>query len=578
MARMAIHSEDSFNEAEEIRILSNKLEEKRRIKTFFKENDKTPNTDGFFELVAEDKTPQKQFVVQIKKVNSLEKKEKAEKPGKYPYDLETKFLYYIKEKVTENPAIYFVVDIDTNTIYSLYLSDEKLMSLDFENKGTVRYWFQKEDILDDVEVFYRKMLEVSLERNKMFVNKSPQEIMELQDAADYINTLFLGDFKTIKDFVFPDLWRFGIGYTQSCEVKVGHKSIENPSSNKSTVENANLFGLYPQIKGKFNPEIGEYREDSIFKSFDFTNQITPMKYSEDVVHKTIKCFCENPPLEVLPTIILKEMAFQKMNTIHTFVGDGECHLIDEAIKDFYIMLSYLDYILDDKSALQETDSQKRTMLLNLLNRGCRHCVGLSNFLIWGNIKEFAKSQRDKDSFPIKKEIFDYVSLEDLGYIFLLHELKKRKENNIDYLRERFEESANLESERLFFEHYYNDVIQLYHETYNKIFDSNKYLFSRKVFYSLEHEGKAFYMLSRVDVAPKGIIELNYTDAEALKNDEKYSGLGICYHLMNGFNVGMTKNTLLYDGVRCLLYQGICEALGFECQGLSINGINTKIFV
>ena len=74
---MAIHSEDSFNEAEEIRILSNKLEEKRRIKTFFKENDKTPNTDGFFELVAEDKTPQKQFVVQIKKVNSLEKKEKV---------------------------------------------------------------------------------------------------------------------------------------------------------------------------------------------------------------------------------------------------------------------------------------------------------------------------------------------------------------------------------------------------------------------------------------------------------------------------------------------------------------------
>lgn len=577
MARMATHSENSFNEAEEIRILSAKLEEKHRIKTFFKENDKTPNTDGFFELVAEDKTPQKQFVVQIKKVNSIERKEKLEKPGQYPYDLDTKFLHYIKEKVTENPAIYFVVDIDTRIIYYLYLSDDKLMSLDFENKSTVRYWFQKKDILNDVDIFYEKMLAISLERNKMFVNKSAREIMELQDAADYINTFFLGDFKKIKDSVFPGLWRFGIGYSSECDVKVEHKSLAEPNNTMNTVKNANLFGLYPQIKGKYNPEIGEYREDSIFKSFDFTKQTTPLDYSKDVVHKTIKHYCENPPLEILPTVILKEMAFQKMNIIHSFVGEGKCNSVNEAIEEFYIMLSYLDYILDDKNSLQDSDAQRKKAIINIINCGYSHCVGLSNFLLWGNLQGFAKKQRDKESFSIRKAIFDIISFEDFGYFLLLEELQKRKEKSIDPVREHLEESENLENEKRFFGQYFDEVIRLYHETYYKVFDSNKYLFSRKVFYSLKRDDNGLYMISRVTEAPKGTIEIKYIEAEELEKNEQYPGLGICYQSMLSWNVGMNNNKLLYNGVRCFLYQGICDNLGFKCQGLSINGVSMKIF-
>lgn len=577
MAKMAIHSDDSFNEAEEIRILSAKLEEKRRIKTFFKENDRTPNIDGFFELVAEDKTPQKQFVVQIKKINSIERKENPEKPGRYPYDLDTKFLYYIKEKVTENPAIYFVVDIDTSKIYYLYLSDDKLMSLDFEDKKTVRYWFQKEDILDDVEAFYNKMLAISIERNKMFVNKKPQEIMELQDAADYINTLLMGDLKTIKDTIFPGLWRFGIGYSPSCEVKIEHKSFAKPNTTINTVKNANLFGLYPQIKGTYKPEIGEYRDDSFFKSFDFTNQKTPMDYSKDVVQKTIKHFCENPPFEVLPTTILKEMAIEKMNIIHSFVGEGICDSVDEAIKDFHILISYLDYILDDRNSLQEMDIEKRKAVLNLINCAHSHCVGLSNFLLWGNLQEFAKKQKEKDFLTVRKSIFDLISFEDYGYILLLMELKRRNEKNIAPVRENVEESEDLVYEKNFFKCYYDELIQLYHETYNRVFDSNKYLFSRIVLYSLERNDKGFTMISRVSKAPKGTIELYYIDAEELKNNDKYAGLSICYRSLYGWNVGITQKTMFYDGVRCFLYQGICDALGLECQGLSINGINMKMF-
>jgi hypothetical protein len=35
---------------------------------------------------------------------------------------------------------------------------------------------------------------------------------------------------------------------------------------------------------------------------------------------------------------------------------------------------------------------------------------------------------------------------------------------------------------------------------------------------------------------------------------------------------------LYDGVRCWLYQGICQKLGLKCEGLNLNvGIRTTIF-
>lgn len=68
---MSIHSIESFNETEEINLLSSVLEAKHTIKTFFSANDRTPNHDGFFELVSSDLSPKKQFIVQIKKVEEL---------------------------------------------------------------------------------------------------------------------------------------------------------------------------------------------------------------------------------------------------------------------------------------------------------------------------------------------------------------------------------------------------------------------------------------------------------------------------------------------------------------------------
>ena len=65
---ISTHPISSFNESSSTRLLSEVLESKKTIKTFFKENDRTPNYDGSFELVDKKFIPQKQFIVQIKKV------------------------------------------------------------------------------------------------------------------------------------------------------------------------------------------------------------------------------------------------------------------------------------------------------------------------------------------------------------------------------------------------------------------------------------------------------------------------------------------------------------------------------
>lgn len=118
------HSKSAFDESESIRILEELLESTREIKTFFSENDRTPNYDGTFELVNNECEPVKQFIVQIKKVDKLIQNTKGKNIGKYDYSLKTNFLQYVKDKVTECPAIYFVVDLSTKR-YSGYIFQMK---------------------------------------------------------------------------------------------------------------------------------------------------------------------------------------------------------------------------------------------------------------------------------------------------------------------------------------------------------------------------------------------------------------------------------------------------------------------
>lgn len=587
---MAKHSESAFDEAKEVRILSDVLESTHKIKTFFKENDRTPNHDGNFELVTNDGEPKKQFIVQIKKVSSLEKNDSGKNKGKYTYSLDTSFLYYVKEKVTESPAIYFVVDINYKRIFYLYLSDDKLMSLDFEGKEHVSYAFSDNEILSDIDSFYRELLAISERRNLKFLYKSSSEIAELQDAADYINNLFNGDFRIIKENCFPNLWRFGIGLTTSGQVEISCKDPDGKQVVLSNNSSANLFGLYPQYKGQTNSEIGEYRLSNWGAIIDCSGQGTPIEYTKRNVHSIIQKFCQNPPAKLLPSIALQERVYKRSLSLNSLYSSSTQQLlIDTLVKQFYCVLSYFDYLFF--SVHEETDGEKqfKTMATNLLQLQS-NCIDICNPFMMNSIKnELTDYYRSKTVFKFNPQrVFKLVSINTINMLIDILELQSR---NIKEIHLEWENTPqifcgkDINAINTFYSDYFAKLPKVYYEFYSNIFSrNNEYRFGCKVDYYLYFEespysGSKFSARINKYSFEEDQIVINNTmiSGNSFTELEKSNGV-ISKTVTCNFCPSNSNQHLIYDGIRCWLYQGICNKLGFDIAGINLGeGTNETIF-
>lgn len=514
---MARHSESSFNEANAARMLSNLLESNHTIKTFFKENDRTPNHDGFFELVGKDGDPKKQFIVQIKKTKALEREANGKNKGKYIYDLETAFLYYIKAKVAESPAVYFVVDIDNNRIFYLYLSDEILMGLNFEGHQKVRYAFEESNVLVDVNSFYKEFNDIATERNKMFVNKSEEEIAKMQEAVEYLNTLLDSDLIRIKKYLFPGLWRFGIGLSQSSQFEITHYSKELKQEMVYRPDNTNMYCIYPQLKGKLDHSVGEFRGDGYYRKFDCIGELTPMEYVKENLGDIIKDFCQNPPHELLPTIVLEELTFNHAMQIHHYIADDTILKPNECLSEVIMLFRYLDHIVFDELENEQECLFRNQILMN------RKEISFFDSPAWGSITseliDFSKKHSCDGKFSLHTDaIFRLIDIEGIRYYVALSELTKRpvstitsvwKYNPIEYLKER----TFLENDfKPICEEWFSHLPSLYHEFYNNMFDGNmKYLFSRRIEYCIEdNRDDIFSVISKARVFSSKNKELSIT--------------------------------------------------------------------
>ena len=370
-AGMAKHSISAFNEKSATRMLSDFLEQKHTIATFFKENDRTPNYDGSFELVSKDSTPTKQFIVQIKKVENLTPNVKGENKGCYMYNLDTSFLYYVKEKVTESPAIYFIVDIATNNIFWLYLSDEFLMGLNFEGKSDIYYPLKETDKISNIDTFVQTLNQITEKRNSLFLHKTPEQISEMQDALDYINRLMENDFPKIKESVFPNLWRFGIKYTpgETMSITANGQTISSNS--------ASMFALYPQIKGVADTGLQEYsgNHSNYFNHFDMFGKTGPMEYTKESLHKIIKSYFENEiSASQLPNLMLFERLdsfVRRLQRFHDFNMEDEKILVNDLYRTYVLLIRYIQHIIIDPE-VDPNEVDIKSDIISRFNRGDRN--------------------------------------------------------------------------------------------------------------------------------------------------------------------------------------------------------------
>lgn len=565
---MSKHANSSFDEAKAVRILAKSLESSQMIKTFFLENDRTPNYDGSFELISKSGEPKKQFIVQIKKSNSISICGAGKNAGKYVYSLDTSFLYYIKEKVVESPAFYFVVDIDNERIFYLYLSDELLMKLDFEGKMHVSYAFSENEILKDINEFCDKLYNISNERNdRLLINKTSEEIIEIQEAVDYINDLFNSDFKVIKNSLFPNLWRFGICYSKSSELLMGP---DNDKESLVSFNNTNMFGLYPQIKGKINQDVKEYHLSNIYNYLDCGGKGKPIDYVKNVVHKMIKDFCVNPPSYLLPSAVLEEKVYKKASEFNVLFNDESGDLIvDEIINNINKTLSIFDYVLFGDS--------DRVIKEHLITK--HNLIDICNAIKRDNSIDINKYYNNCN---IKTDIlraYSLLSLDSKEFINDINELKRRGIKQIQYEwgdLHRILYNGDIYDIRNIISHWFNKLPNIYYEFYKNVFSlNNEYRYKCKVdYYIYDNKGvdsglKYHALINKYKNEEDSII-VNEEYINSCLSDDKKEGL--IFEIDTSLLTMMVYDQqLFYDGIRCMLYQGICQKLNFKIEGLNLNG-------
>lgn len=569
------HSKSAFDESESITILKGLLESTREIKTFFGENDRTPNYDGTFELVNNECEPVKQFIVQIKKVDKLIQNTKGKNIGKYDYSLKTNFLQYVKDKVTECPAIYFVVDLSTKKVFWIYLSDETLMRLNFEGKKTVTYHFQETEFISDINAFILEMRHIAQERKRLFVYKTPQQISELQDAVDYLNQHLNGDLKKIKECVFPDLWRIGIKYSSNRDIQV----------NDRTIQVAGCVALYPQMRGNLDTGVHEYDwniKENMFTHFSFISETDLKKYSKNTLHEIIQNYFRiGIQHDCLPTLVLLEQVEDFIEKSNCFFekSKSNIYLRSDIRRRFVLLHNYMCFILSGyASSDKEIAYVKRTN--EILSRGRKNFYDIFECArsCPEDFKKYCASGRD-DEDRLRGSVLELLTDESVRWLLAILELEKRKVQEITPVwgyhwydlvqlnKPEYISRCNDICGKLF-----SKLPELYEKTYHNIFDTNKYLLQNRYVYKLTCDSldnsKYLGIESQCYQAKNFSIQMEPSLTLDFPNDDIPEGL---MSATGSMSIGMfvQRRKLYYDSICCLLYRGICKGLEFEEKDLPL---------
>lgn len=589
---LAIHSEASFIEKEATRLLSSYIEDKRMAKTYFTDNDKTPNYDGFFEILRGKQSgiPKKQFIVQIKGTEHLKQLSKGLNKGKYKYSLDTKFLYYVKDKVTENPAIYFVVDVKTNNIFWIYLSDEKLMSLDFEGKKNITYYFSQEELCGDINNFLKNLNQIADKRNQNFLCMNSIEISEIQEALTYLNNLFDNDLKFIKDLMFPDLWRFGIAYS-----KIPQETFKIQIQDKIITSNngSNSFSIYPQIKGildtgiKHNNNI--LNNQNFFNNIDLTGNNTPKKYVNNVISQILeKFFNSHLIISISPENVIWEFLSNIIIKFKQYFGLSIKYDILEIEKAIKIILKYLLTILKNNN-LSPSETSLKLLLIDIFKRKQNYIeydlnIEPFSLILNQNCKnsfvKFYKTNISKiTNFDEDSMLYNYLETNFLEYLLAIKRAKELNLKTIPPIKiDKSKFIANKENDicynaRILCKDWFYYLEQTYLQIYNEIFRDNSYLNSGIYKYKIVKTVKKDLIWDVVKYPSEQlIIEEDNNLSDYLKDINSIgtlSGFGLSNFIYN-------DNTL-YNSMKCLLYQGIANKLQIQCKGINFDYSNNRIF-
>lgn len=315
MKNIGGYDENSFYDSNGIAFLIRFLQQKHNIKALLGTDDKIPNLDGTIQLLEKsDKKniPTQIFHVQVKTINSNYINDNLQiNKSQYKYSAETKVFNIVKENITLDPVLLFLVDEKNEKVFCVYVSIEYVMTLQLNNENYKMIYFNDCDQITDFDKFILNLKFIHKQKifllnhgdeNKITTDKeiSIEEYEMLQSEWAFLDDLLSNKMKIMKTSLYPGAWKFGIAY--------------------NTSNDFNIIGIY-QIKrgekGEYikvfsNDEndcfaISKYNKDKIDLHSILINQI------ERLAKKYYESFYINP--SSLSTIVLEEIVFDFLDNM-----------------------------------------------------------------------------------------------------------------------------------------------------------------------------------------------------------------------------------------------------------------------
>lgn len=152
MVNLGKISNNSFKESRAVNVAKKTFEINNSIKTYFSEMDKRANLDGQLTILS-GKYERITVDVQIKALPNC-----YERNNNFYYDCDTKVFNVVKEKVTQNPVVLILVDVNKEKVYYKLLTREYVLGLHIKNQVTKRINFNAKDLFNE-ETFITEVCE-----------------------------------------------------------------------------------------------------------------------------------------------------------------------------------------------------------------------------------------------------------------------------------------------------------------------------------------------------------------------------------------------------------------------------------
>lgn len=426
-------SDNDLKESKSITVIRDILEQNNKIKVRTQEADKIPNLDGRLMILDEESKERITVEVQSKSLPS-----EYDETSPYKYDCDTKVFNVVLHRVTFNPVVLMLVDIANKKIYWKYISSKYANSLNIGSQETKRITFSDEDLYFE-DKFIDVLSKASKDLDKVIkkgenalltnIDTSNPYYYEMQQEIDRLNNQFDNGLKMVKDFLFPDVWKFGVAYSKD--------------------ESGSWISVYTVKKGQNGTLIKNFDVDLLHNEFtgwrfvgskfgDTSVRAGLNDFLSDVLNTFFNIYPLNP--KYLADIVLNEIAFHFLDRLSYDIKEisrennrGVYFQDNESVDTVINYLNGLKRFYYELS--KDKNTGKQYPMLKTLTPYFNASGG--KFLVFNPFIKPIEEEYEllldciKDQTPLTKTIF--LSSSDVDFDILeltLLELKKRKIDNV----------------------------------------------------------------------------------------------------------------------------------------------------